>query len=368
MREVQIEAKSVQTAVEKGLTELGLRRDQVEVVVKNEGSSGFFGIGAKPATVIVRERKWRADSSSSGEAARAPSREQNSRGYTRPGGGAGGQSRGGGNRCQDRRGGGPGRNGGNRPERGGNRQGGRRNADPNGNPRQRRNDGFYSVNAETFEKIPTAAIAEQGRQQLQQQQQELQAAQAQQPQPPVAVETASAQTPPQPAAPQINYEAVPAQYAEAAESAKTALGEILTRMGVEHSDIRLGWDAGQGRIMLDFDCGSPEVVIGKDGRTIEALQYLIVLMLSRKTNAPIAAQVDTNGYWRQLESRVTGEVNRAIAGVEGGGRVYRLEPMPAALRRFVHKMLSNHPKVETYSEGEGQWRKVVIKSRQEQKI
>ena len=37
--------------------------------------------------------------------------------------------------------------------------------------------------------------------------------------------------------------------------------------------------------------------------------------------------------------------------------------MPSQMRRFVHKLLANHPEVETYSEGEGKWRKIVIKAK-----
>jgi len=37
--------------------------------------------------------------------------------------------------------------------------------------------------------------------------------------------------------------------------------------------------------------------------------------------------------------------------------------MPAQMRRFVHRALENNELVETVSEGEGKWRKVVIKER-----
>jgi len=61
MRETKAEAKTIQDAVEKGLAEMGLRRDQVEVVVVNEGKSGFLGlIGAQKACVILREKRWGA--------------------------------------------------------------------------------------------------------------------------------------------------------------------------------------------------------------------------------------------------------------------------------------------------------------------
>ncbi len=58
MKETKVEAKTIQDAVEIGIMELGLRRDQVEVVVVSEGTKGFLGIGAKKACVMLREKKW----------------------------------------------------------------------------------------------------------------------------------------------------------------------------------------------------------------------------------------------------------------------------------------------------------------------
>jgi len=58
MKETKVEAKTIQDAVEIGLIELGLRRDQVEVVVVSEGTKGFLGLGAKKACVMLREKRW----------------------------------------------------------------------------------------------------------------------------------------------------------------------------------------------------------------------------------------------------------------------------------------------------------------------
>ncbi|NLO91956.1 MAG: hypothetical protein GX410_08225, partial [Elusimicrobia bacterium] len=58
MRETEQKGKDVQAAIEAGLAQLRLRRDQVEVVIKEKGSSGFFGIDSKPAVVVIREKRW----------------------------------------------------------------------------------------------------------------------------------------------------------------------------------------------------------------------------------------------------------------------------------------------------------------------
>jgi predicted RNA-binding protein Jag len=66
-----------------------------------------------------------------------------------------------------------------------------------------------------------------------------------------------------------------------------------------------------------------------------------------------AAAVDEKGI-ALLAQNAAEEVRRT-------GRVYRLDPMSPAERRVVHQTLAEEPGVETASEGEGPWRKVVVK-------
>lgn len=55
--EIEIEGKSVDDAVEKGLIELGTAKDDVVIKVLSEGSSGFLGMGGKPARVLITAAK-----------------------------------------------------------------------------------------------------------------------------------------------------------------------------------------------------------------------------------------------------------------------------------------------------------------------
>lgn len=51
MDSLEMSAKTVEEAMERGLQQLGLTRDQVECVVVNKGKSGFLGMGAEDAVV-----------------------------------------------------------------------------------------------------------------------------------------------------------------------------------------------------------------------------------------------------------------------------------------------------------------------------
>ena len=58
MRELKVEAKTVKEAIEKGLKELNLTREEVEVEIVREEKKGIFGIISEPACVIIREKSW----------------------------------------------------------------------------------------------------------------------------------------------------------------------------------------------------------------------------------------------------------------------------------------------------------------------
>lgn len=301
MRETEQQGKDVQAAIESGLAQLRLRRDQVEVVIKEKGSSGFFGIGSKPAVVVIREKRWETRGSDSG----------------------GGRSSGGrGGRQGGRSSGGRGGRGG---SSGGQSRFDRRPARP------RREKEF--TNYERPEKIqsPTEAYEE-------------------------------VQVNDQPL-PKQTLQPVPEASLQAANDSRQALEQVLNLLGVKCENFESGWDPAQERLVLRFDTDSPALIIGKEGQTIEALQYVVTLMVARKHNLSFAIQVETGSYWAKIEQRLTTQVNRAVEMVKGSNRNFRLQAMSSMQRRFVHRLLCNHPDVETFSEGESKWRKVVVKPR-----
>ncbi|MCM2305645.1 MAG: Jag N-terminal domain-containing protein, partial [Elusimicrobia bacterium] len=76
MEPIESEGRTVKDAVEAALGKSGLRRDQVEITVLQEGSTGFMGMGVKPAKVRLTEKRWGPDSPAPAPSApaRAPQR------------------------------------------------------------------------------------------------------------------------------------------------------------------------------------------------------------------------------------------------------------------------------------------------------
>ncbi|MCM2266393.1 MAG: Jag N-terminal domain-containing protein [Elusimicrobiales bacterium] len=317
MRETKTEAKTIQDAVEKGLAELGLRRDQVEVVVVTEGTRGFLGIGAKKACVILREKRWGSGSG------REEHRGERGGGRRE---GRGGRSRGG------ERGGSRGGRGGDRGERSSApRRPGRygyedarlpppeehreEHRDDHREERHGRDDHRGHRSDRIYKEEPLAA----------------------------------------------DYLAIqPAQ--DPVEHAKAVLAKLVSLMGMEATVTEAKLDTAENLLFIRFDCADPAVFTEENGRGLQALQFVLNSIVSRKREPHLALRLDTGGYWDSKEKEISRRVEEAVNDVKATSQPHRLDPMPASMRKIVHNLIkANYPGMETVSEGEGRWRKVVIR-------
>lgn len=103
------------------------------------------------------------------------------------------------------------------------------------------------------------------------------------------------------------------------------------------------------------------LLIGRDGRTLRSLQYLLRNYLNTFVDGHLVITLDIGNYFenhkRQLEilaTKTAKEVARTRIAV-------KLDPMNAYDRRIVHTKLSEWRDVTTESEGEGENRALVIK-------
>ena len=160
---------------------------------------------------------------------------------------------------------------------------------------------------------------------------------------------------------EIQHAVIPENLKAPMQEAKEYLEQVLTHMGVKVENLNVWWDEKQQRILLTFDCDHPAIVIGKEGKTLEAIQYLCTLALSRHFDKPISVITDTQNYWRKTEDKLHAEIERGIELIKSGHSVFRFRPMPAQIRRYIHRALDGNEYVITASEGEGKWRKVTFR-------
>ncbi len=162
----------------------------------------------------------------------------------------------------------------------------------------------------------------------------------------------------------IQNAVVPENLQAPLQEAKTYIENVLTHMGVKAENLHAWWDEKQQRILVTFDCDKPAIVIGKEGKTLEALEYLCTLAITRKYGTPLSVVADTQNYWRKMEDKIDNELTKAIDMIKNGASVFRFRPMSSQLRRYIHRAVQNNEYVQTSSEGEGKWRKVTLRPTQ----
>lgn len=108
---------------------------------------------------------------------------------------------------------------------------------------------------------------------------------------------------------------------------------------------------------------STGVLIGRRGETLDALQYLTSLVVNKDLDEYKRVVLDTENYRAKREETLVKLANRIAGKVAKTGKRVVLEPMNPYERRVLHATLQNHDKVETISEGEEPYRRVIIRKK-----
>ena len=111
---------------------------------------------------------------------------------------------------------------------------------------------------------------------------------------------------------------------------------------------------------IDFSGDEMGILIGKRGQTLDSLQYLISLVVNKESDAYIKVKVDTEDYRERRKQTLENLAKNLSYKVKRTRRPVTLEPMNPYERRIIHSALQNDRYVETHSEGDEPYRKVVI--------
>ena len=115
-----------------------------------------------------------------------------------------------------------------------------------------------------------------------------------------------------------------------------------------------------------FNLIAPEtpILIGKNGRTIEALQHITNQMVSTNLGSYYRFIIDVNDYKAKRRIRLEKTAKYTAKEVAKTKVEAHLEPMNSYERRIIHNILTNSKDVMTESEGEEPNRHVVIKPKE----
>ena len=137
------------------------------------------------------------------------------------------------------------------------------------------------------------------------------------------------------------------------------LNKLFAAMNMEVKS-EIDYNEENRTMNIDFSGDEMGILIGKRGQTLDSLQYLISLVVNKESDAYIKVKVDTEDYRERRKQTLENLEKNLSYKVKRTRRPVTLEPMNPYERRIIHSALQNDRYVETHSEGDEPYRKVVI--------
>jgi spoIIIJ-associated protein len=132
---------------------------------------------------------------------------------------------------------------------------------------------------------------------------------------------------------------------------------LLGAMGIDGTvDV---YDSGDS-VSVEITTEETGLLIGHKGETIDAIQYLLNIMVYKHRPFLKRVVVDCEGYRQRRVEAIQGMAHRTARRVLREKRPLSLPPMSPAERRVVHLFLKDNPRVTTSSEGEEENRRVIV--------
>ncbi len=147
------------------------------------------------------------------------------------------------------------------------------------------------------------------------------------------------------------------QHEETAALAQDILENLLRGMNIQ---ARVSVRAMSDPIILDVETDNGGLIIGRRGETLSALQYLVNVLIGKRTRRWTKVVIDVEHWRDRREETLRALALRQADRVRQQQRPVALDPMPAGERRIIHVTLQDQHDIETHSEGEEPNRRLVI--------
>ena len=353
MRTVEASAKTREEAIQSALGELGVEMYQVDhIEILDEGSGGFLGFGSRPARVRLTVENL-PDVPSRPQKTQEPERrteerqERSSRGGRNNRGRRGGRSEEGDRGTRAEEGDRGGRTEGRRKDNG---RGSRGEENESRGPREtrpsrRKEESAGGEKRGGRPKARPERTRNEGRKEAQKE------ARPPKQEAPVPDEAASGLE---------EDEAAIVITDEQGKEAAALLQEIIAKMGIEAKSVFQRGEDGLARINVESEDGA--ILIGRKGRNLSAMQYLVNRMVSQGDRAENTERlvVDVEGYVDRRRTSLEDMALSLAARAKETSRNMRLKPLSPQERRIIHLTLQDDPDVRTYSLGDSLYRSVII--------
>jgi spoIIIJ-associated protein len=114
------------------------------------------------------------------------------------------------------------------------------------------------------------------------------------------------------------------------------------------------------RILFLIQCNDGDILIGKDGEILEALQHIVRLAIAKKFKENLKILVDINGYREKRKKALSIMAKRLADKAKMTGKGIKTDPLNPYERRIIHTLFKHNRNITTKSEGEGHTKRVTI--------
>ena len=153
----------------------------------------------------------------------------------------------------------------------------------------------------------------------------------------------------------------PEEIKDIEERALVFLKDVFASMDLGEVTITSKYNTTDGCLEVDFEGEDMGILIGKRGQTLDSLQYLTSLVVNKGKSDYIRVKLDTEDYRRRRKETLENLARGIAYKVKKTRKPVVLEPMYPYERRIIHSALQGNKFVETVSEGEEPYRHVVVK-------
>jgi len=141
------------------------------------------------------------------------------------------------------------------------------------------------------------------------------------------------------------------------EIAINFLDSMLREMGIE---AKIDATLNDKTLNITVEGENMALLIGRRGQTLDAIQYLVSLVVNKSSEDYIRIILDTENYRQKRKETLEKLAKRLASKAKRLRKDIVLEPMNPYERRIIHSTLQGHPFVSTRSEGDEPYRKVII--------
>lgn len=142
------------------------------------------------------------------------------------------------------------------------------------------------------------------------------------------------------------------------EQAEEFLREVTMNMNVS---AEVATSTKENHVTFELSGEKIALVIGKRGQTLNAIQYLVHLVINKDGRQYYTVTVDAEGYRGRRKETLESLAQKMAHKATRLNKKVALEPMPAFERKIIHSALQNNGTISTYSDGVDPHRHIVIK-------